>query len=265
MTDRALLLVDAIANLVLGALLLGFPLGLGESLGLPKAATGFYPSILGAVIFGIGISLLFARAGRPGLGIDGAIAINLIGAGVLVVWLLTQPLDIPTRGVVTLWIVAGVVLAIGLVEFYHRRGVSIANHTTVIRRTTMTRDIIATEKAPGAVGPYSQAVRTDQLVFTAGQIPIDPATGKLIEGPIEDPTRRVLENVRAVLEAAGTRMDKVVKMTVFMTDFNDVQRMNSVYAEFFPEAPPARSAIQVAALPLGAPVEIEAVALVGDS
>lgn len=126
----------------------------------------------------------------------------------------------------------------------------------------MTRDIIATDKAPGAVGPYSQAVRTDQLIFTAGQIPLDPATGKLVEGSIEDQTRRVLENVKAVLEAAGTSMDRIVKMTVFMTDFSDFQRMNAVYAEFFTDAPPARSAVQVAALPLGVAVEIEAVALV---
>ncbi len=129
----------------------------------------------------------------------------------------------------------------------------------------MTRDIIATDKAPGAVGPYSQAVRTDQFVFTAGQIPLDPATGKLVEGPIEDQTRRVLDNVKAVLEAAGTSMDRIVKMTVFMTDFSDFQRMNAVYAEFFTDAPPARSAVQVAALPLGVAVEIEAVALIANS
>jgi len=126
----------------------------------------------------------------------------------------------------------------------------------------MTRDIIATENAPGAVGPYSQAIRTDQFVFTAGQIPIDPATGKLVAGPIEDQTRQVLDNIRAVLTAAGTGLDRVVKMTVFMTDFSDFQRMNAVYAEYFPDAPPARSAIQVAALPLGADIEIEAVALI---
>ena len=126
----------------------------------------------------------------------------------------------------------------------------------------MTRDIIATENAPGAVGPYSQAIRTDQFVFTAGQIPIDPATGKLVAGPIEDQTRQVLDNIRAVLTAAGTGLDRVVKMTVFMTDFSDFQRMNAVYAEYFPDAPPARSAIQVTALPLGADIEIEAVALI---
>ena len=125
----------------------------------------------------------------------------------------------------------------------------------------MTRNVIATESAPGAVGPYSQAIRTDRLVFTAGQVPLDPATGSLVEGAIEDQTRRVLDNLQAVLEAAGTGLDRVVKMTVFMTDLGDFKRMNSVYAEYFPEAPPARSAVQVAALPLGADIEMEAVAL----
>ncbi len=129
----------------------------------------------------------------------------------------------------------------------------------------MTRNIIATTNAPGAVGPYSQAIRTDHLVFTAGQVPLDPATGTLVTGPIEDQTRRVLENVKAVLEAAGTSLDRVVKMTVLMTDLGDFKRMNAVYAEFFPDAPPARSAVQVGALPLGADIEIEAIALTRSS
>ncbi|MGD8440278.1 MAG: RidA family protein [Holophagae bacterium] len=129
----------------------------------------------------------------------------------------------------------------------------------------MTRDIIATDRAPGAVGPYSQGIRTDQLVFTAGQIPVDPATGQLVGGPIEDQTRRVLDNVRAVLEAGGSGLDRVVKMTVFMTDLGDFKRMNAVYAEYFPDAPPARSAFQVGALPLGASIEIEAIALAPSS
>jgi len=129
----------------------------------------------------------------------------------------------------------------------------------------MTRDIIATDKAPGAVGPYSQAVRTDQLIFTAGQIPIDPATGELVGGPIEDQTRRVLDNVKAVLEAAGSGLERAVKMTVFLTDFSNFQRMNAVYAEYFPGSPPARSAVQVSALPLGADIEIEAIALIASS
>lgn len=129
----------------------------------------------------------------------------------------------------------------------------------------MTRDIISTDKAPGAVGPYSQGVRTDQLIFTAGQIPLDPVSGKLIGGSIEDQTRRVLENVKGVLEAAGSGLDRVVKMTVFMTNLGDFKRMNAVYAGYFPTSPPARSAVQVSALPLGADIEMEAVALNGRS
>ena len=120
-TDRKLLLVDAVANLVLGALLLAFPLGVDDLLGLPAAPSTFYPSLLGAVIFGIGVALLLARAGRSGLGVDGAITINLIGAGVLVLWLATQDLAIPARGTITLWVVAGVVLTIGLIELVLRK------------------------------------------------------------------------------------------------------------------------------------------------
>ena len=123
------------------------------------------------------------------------------------------------------------------------------------------RTIIATEEAPGAVGPYSQAVAADGFVFTAGQIPINPASGKVEAETIEDQTRRVLTNVDAVLRAAGSGLDRVVKMTVFMTDLADFQAMNGVYAEFFPSDPPARSAVQVVALPLGVQVEMEAVAL----
>lgn len=115
-TEKSLLLVDAIANLVLGSLLLSFPLGVDHLLGLPTAESSFYPSILGGVIFGIGIALLLARAGRSGLGIDGAIAINLVGAGVLIAWLIARPSLIPTRGLVTLWIVAVVVAGIGVIE-----------------------------------------------------------------------------------------------------------------------------------------------------
>ncbi len=119
-TDRTLLLIDAIANLLLGVLLLCFPLGIDDLLGLPAARTAFYPSILGGVILGIGIALLLARAGRPGLGLDGAIAINLVGAGVLAVWLVVQPPRVPVRGMITLWAVALIVLAIGAVELVHR-------------------------------------------------------------------------------------------------------------------------------------------------
>jgi 2-iminobutanoate/2-iminopropanoate deaminase len=126
----------------------------------------------------------------------------------------------------------------------------------------MNREIIATDKAPAAIGPYSQAVRVGDLVFTAGQVPLDPATGQLVEGGIENQTRQSLTNVRAILEAAGTSLGNVVKTTVFLADMGEFKAMNGVYAEFFPDAPPARSTVQVAALPLGARVEIEAIAVV---
>ncbi len=126
----------------------------------------------------------------------------------------------------------------------------------------MHRDIIATDKAPAAVGPYSQAVRVGDFVFTAGQIPLDPATGQLVEGGIEVQARQALTNVSAVLEAAGTSLANVVKTTVFLADMGEFKAMNGVYAEFFPEAPPARSAVQAAALPLGARIEIEAIAII---
>ena len=125
----------------------------------------------------------------------------------------------------------------------------------------MKREIIATDKAPAAVGPYSQAVRVADFVFTAGQIPLDPATGQIVEGGIEVQTRQALTNVSAVLQAAGTSLANVVKTTVFLADIGEFQAMNGVYAEFFGGAPPARSAVQVAALPLGARIEIEAVAI----
>ncbi len=128
----------------------------------------------------------------------------------------------------------------------------------------MTRNVIATTDAPGAVGPYSQAIQTDSFVFTAGQVPVDPATRRLVEGDIQVQTRQALTNVKAILEAAGTSLDRVVKVTVFLMDMSEFKAMNQAYAEFFPASPPARSAVQVAALPLpGARVEIEVVALRG--
>jgi 2-iminobutanoate/2-iminopropanoate deaminase len=122
------------------------------------------------------------------------------------------------------------------------------------------RIVVATDRAPAAVGPYSQAVRIGNLVYTAGQIALDPATGKLVEGGIEAETRRALQNLQAVLEAAGTSLVNVIKTTVFLQDMGDFGAMNGVYAQFFSASPPARSAVQVGALPLGAQVEIEAVA-----
>jgi len=123
----------------------------------------------------------------------------------------------------------------------------------------MKREIVSTDKAPAAVGPYSQAVRVGDLVFTAGQVALDPATGKLVEGGIEEQTRQVLQNLAAVLEAAGSSLDRVVKTTVFLKDMGDFAAMNAVYAEFFPTDPPARSTVEVSALALGALVEIEAI------
>lgn len=125
------------------------------------------------------------------------------------------------------------------------------------------RKAIHTDKAPKAVGPYTQAIQTDTLLFTSGQIPLDPASGKLVEGGIEDQTRQVMANLKAVLQAAGSDFDQVVKATVFLADINEFAAFNAVYAQYFPAEPPARSAFQVAALPLGARVEIEMVALAG--
>ena len=119
---------------------------------------------------------------------------------------------------------------------------------------------ISTEKAPAAIGPYSQAIQVGNLVYTSGQIPIDPATGAFAEGGIKEQTRQSLTNVKAILEEVGLTMSHVVKTTVFMADMNDFADMNSVYAEFFTEPYPARSAVAVKTLPKGALVEIEVVA-----
>lgn len=124
----------------------------------------------------------------------------------------------------------------------------------------MPREIIATAKAPAAVGPYSQAVRAGHLVFTAGQIGIDPVLGQLRSG-IAAQTRQALANLQAVLEAAGSSLNQVVKTTIFLQDMADFATVNQIYGQAFAAAPPARSTVQVAALPLGALVEIEAIAL----
>ena len=120
--------------------------------------------------------------------------------------------------------------------------------------------LISTKKAPAAIGPYSQAIKVGNLVYTSGQIPIDPATGAFVEGGIKEQTRQSLTNVKAILEEAGLSMSKVVKTTVFMADMNDFADMNAVYAEFFTESYPARSAVAVKTLPKGALVEIEVIA-----
>lgn len=126
----------------------------------------------------------------------------------------------------------------------------------------MTRTVIATDKAPAAVGPYSQGIQTGSFLFTAGQLGMDPATGKLVEGGVEAQTRQALTNLSAVLEEGGTSLAHVIKTTVFLRDIQDFQAMNGVYAQFFTADPPARSAVEVAALPLGGLVEIEAVAAI---
>jgi 2-iminobutanoate/2-iminopropanoate deaminase len=122
------------------------------------------------------------------------------------------------------------------------------------------KKVISTTKAPAAIGPYSQAIQVGNLVYTSGQIPIDPTTGNFVEGGIKEQTRQSLTNVKAILEEAGLSMADVVKTTVFMADMNDFADMNSVYAEFFAEPYPARSAVAVKTLPKGALVEIEVVA-----
>ena len=119
---------------------------------------------------------------------------------------------------------------------------------------------ISTQKAPAAIGPYSQAIQVGTLVYTSGQIPIDPAIGSFVEGGIKEQTRQSLANVKAILEEAGLTMGNVVKTTVFMADMNDFADMNAVYAEFFAEPYPTRSAVAVKTLPKGALVEIEVVA-----
>ena len=122
------------------------------------------------------------------------------------------------------------------------------------------KKIISTTKAPSAIGPYSQAMQVGNLIYTSGQIPINPATGSFVEGGIKEQTRQSLFNVKAILEEAGLTMGNVVKTTVFMADMNDFADMNAVYAEFFTEPYPARSAVAVKTLPKGALVEIEVVA-----
>lgn len=122
------------------------------------------------------------------------------------------------------------------------------------------KEIITTESAPAAIGPYSQGIKIDKLVFTAGQIGISPTTGEIVQGGIEAETERALLNIKGVLETAGSSLEKVVKTTVFLNDLHDFQQMNSVYQDFFGDSLPARSTVQ-AKLPKGAKVEIEAIAV----
>lgn len=119
---------------------------------------------------------------------------------------------------------------------------------------------ISTPNAPAAIGPYSQAIKTNGMLFASGQIPIDPATGNIVSGGIENQARQAFNNVRNLLEAAGTTMSKVVKVTIFMADMNDFIAVNTIYAEYFTEPYPARSAVAVKALPKGALIEVEVIA-----
>jgi len=127
----------------------------------------------------------------------------------------------------------------------------------------MQREQVKTEHAPAAIGPYSQAIKTGGMVFAAGQIPLDPASGQIISGGIQDQTERVLENLRAVLSAAGSSLEAVVKTTVFLKTMSDFAPMNDVYSRYFTGVAPARSTVAVADLPRGALVEIECIALAG--
>ena len=124
------------------------------------------------------------------------------------------------------------------------------------------KEIISTENAPGAIGPYSQAVKTNGMVFCSGQIPIDVATGEFVSEDVAEQTEQVLKNLSAVLEAAGTSLNNVVKTTVFLADMSDFAAMNEVYAKYFSDNKPARATVQAAGLPRGARVEIECIAVV---
>jgi 2-iminobutanoate/2-iminopropanoate deaminase len=123
-------------------------------------------------------------------------------------------------------------------------------------------EVVSTENAPGAIGPYSQAIKVNGMVFCSGQIPIDPATGQFVSDDVAEQTEQVFKNLEAVLNAAGTGLDRVVKTTVFLADMNDFAAMNDVYARFFTENKPARATVQAARLPRDAKVEIECIATV---
>ncbi|RLG87090.1 MAG: deaminase [Thermoprotei archaeon] len=126
----------------------------------------------------------------------------------------------------------------------------------------MAKQVVFTEKAPKPVGPYSQGVKAGGFLFVAGQIPIDPSTDRIVEGSFEDKVRRVLENVKAVVEAAGGSLDNVVKVTVYLKDISLFDRFNKVYAEYFPRNPPARVVVEVSNLPKGVELEVEAIAYI---
>jgi len=123
-------------------------------------------------------------------------------------------------------------------------------------------EVVSTEKAPKAIGPYSQAIKIQNMVYTSGQIPVDPSSGEVVDGGIENQTRQVLENLKAVLAEAGTGFENVVKTTVYIKDMNDFASVNKIYGQYFKEPYPARSCVEVARLPKDVLVEIEAVAII---
>ena len=126
----------------------------------------------------------------------------------------------------------------------------------------MKKKVIQTEKAPKAIGPYSQAIQAGNLIFLSGQIPIDPETGELVKGEIRQQTTRVLENIKGIVESQGIKMENVIKTTVFLKDMGSFNQMNEVYATYFPSFPPARSTVEVGRLPREVEIEIEAIALI---
>ena len=125
----------------------------------------------------------------------------------------------------------------------------------------MEKQVVNTDQAPAAIGPYSQAVKVGEMVFVSGQIPIDPATGDIVQGDIKAQTRQVLTNLNAVLTAAGSSLEKTVKTTVYITNMDEFTQVNEVYSEFFTDQPPARACVEVSRLPKGVAVEIDAIAV----
>lgn len=123
------------------------------------------------------------------------------------------------------------------------------------------KEVVATDKGPKAIGPYSQAIKANGFIHTAGQIPLDPATGQIVSGDISQQTKRVLENLKAIVEAAGASLDKTVKANVFLKDMNDFAAMNEVYGQYFSKNPPARSTVEVSRLPKDARIEIDLIVL----
>jgi 2-iminobutanoate/2-iminopropanoate deaminase len=143
----------------------------------------------------------------------------------------------------------------------HRFGVVCFVRVGFVAKIAAMKKIISTNEAPAAIGPYSQAVRSGNFLFCSGQIPLDPKSGQIVAGDISAQTRRVLDNIAALLKAEGANFEDVVKTTIFLTDLGDFQTVNEIYGSYFKQDPPARSTVQVAALPKGANVEIEAIAI----